>query len=443
MSSFYGQVLYEFTRMFSRLNVHSNEVNETPITPPSKVVEVALNADSNWEQLHFSPSNRWIQLDTKEVNGGEKMMTIGHSTAGAVKDEYNSISFQKVDTPEGVEPTRLLGGDTIEVITNQYDNAGHLVKEPEKTYYKLPQTTIIVNEGEGAIEISPKEDGDVLPLKFAADDRWINLDTADQTIKFSHGLQIKGAEGVESFDYGSLEALGGETYPIAEVNTQQHINSLTIENEKNKMSEQAVVAGNPETITLLSSGDLIKTHSFTQDSTGHIISIEPKYFRLPMSPTDKSFEEYGDRITSIETRLASGKIEGTDPEITYGNYEDIVEQVLDTQKFLEPISAYDTINTLTGKLDNMYSLKDEEDKLKEARSIAETIGNVDGSKNSIRTVINQLKDETDTDDDPNIYTIAEAFVEMGKKISDLNSLINISTLAIDNLKSRVEDLEKK
>jgi hypothetical protein len=60
---------------------------------------------------------------------------------------------------------------------------------------------------------------------------------------------------------------------------------------------------NNETICVLSPGDLIESIVAMKDPNGHIVDVQPTYFKLPVSPTDLNFEDHTNRISDIEERL--------------------------------------------------------------------------------------------------------------------------------------------
>ena len=97
---FYGQVMYEFTKMFSKFMVTQHSNSEIPITPPTTPVSKHFEATSMWEQINIEPTNRWIQLDGASGTNDIKTIKIGHSTPGATDVEKTFTSLEKVETEE-------------------------------------------------------------------------------------------------------------------------------------------------------------------------------------------------------------------------------------------------------------------------------------------------------------------------------------------------------
>ena len=136
---FYGQVVYEFKKLFSSLKITNTSNNEEAITPPSNE-DTRVQALQPWDELNIAPSNRWIQLGG---NPATKTLTIGHSTPGEKDDNKTVIGFSKVaekNSPEDERPatfTPLKYGDYIETTSSNYDQAGHSISST-KTYFQLP-----------------------------------------------------------------------------------------------------------------------------------------------------------------------------------------------------------------------------------------------------------------------------------------------------------------
>lgn len=134
---FYGQVVYEFKRIFSSLKVIASNPGEEAIAPPQEDESLRLQALQPWDELTVTPLNRWIQLNG---NPDEKILSIGHSTPGEKDESKTVIGFAKIreeDIPEGVVPTPLNYGAFIETTNSNYDKAGHSI-EATKSYFQLP-----------------------------------------------------------------------------------------------------------------------------------------------------------------------------------------------------------------------------------------------------------------------------------------------------------------
>lgn len=134
---FYGQVVYEFKKLFSSLKIIKKVDSETAIEPPASDTEFKVQALQPWDELTLTPSNRWIQLSGDPVN---KSITIGHSIPGATDDSKTVVGLSRVEEsaiPEGTEVTALDYGDYIQTTVSEYDAAGHS-KGATTAYFKMP-----------------------------------------------------------------------------------------------------------------------------------------------------------------------------------------------------------------------------------------------------------------------------------------------------------------
>lgn len=134
---FYGQVVYEFKKLFSSLKVIKNVDSELAIEPPASDTEFRVQALQPWDELTLTPSNRWIQLNGDPIG---KNITIGHSAPGETDDSKTVVGLSKIEEnaiPEDAEITELDYGDYIQTTVSEYDAAGHS-KGATSTYFKMP-----------------------------------------------------------------------------------------------------------------------------------------------------------------------------------------------------------------------------------------------------------------------------------------------------------------
>lgn len=134
--SFYGQVVYEFKKLFSSLRVFNNNTSEEAIEPP-EYSNTRVQALQPWDELNIAPSNRWIQLEAQPLT---KTLTIGHSTPG-VKDETKTVvglsKIAEEDIPEDGNIIPLDYGDCVQTTISEYDAAGHSIGATP-AYFKMP-----------------------------------------------------------------------------------------------------------------------------------------------------------------------------------------------------------------------------------------------------------------------------------------------------------------
>ena len=133
--SFYGQVLYEFSRLFSKINIENSDNESAAETNLDG--QDSLTPTEEWDQLNLVGGNRWIQLNSNKNN---KTITISH-TAPNADAEGSSISIitplDKANEPEtGIIP--LEQGQCLKVSNYIYDNAGHIANMNHE-YFSLPR----------------------------------------------------------------------------------------------------------------------------------------------------------------------------------------------------------------------------------------------------------------------------------------------------------------
>ena len=393
MGNFYGQVMYEFTKMFSKFMVIKNANSDTPITPPDNPTDKFFEATTMWEQFNIEPTNRWIQLDGEGGNSDIKTIKIGHGTPGTVDATKTAIALEKIEEmPDGIEdnPLQLENGDIIKVATLTHDAAGHVTtnNNPSYIYYKLPTAQLIVVPPDETDEDSPESitpnDNDILQTK--GDGKWITLTNDDNTLKIAH-TTIASEEDMLTKDLTSLDCLS----PTDQLTVDNYLEMMSTEgkteDEINAMTQTLSSLQDIEIIAL-EGGDLIKAHQSEADDNGHIIKNTPIYYKLPTTPSQISFDIHEERITDLENRL---KGDGT----TYGDYEEIVDRVYKV-----------------GEWEEMYNQPAHQD-----ITVTETIGKIDG-ENSVTAAINRLTGNTD-----DIITISTAIQKLVEKIRTQDVII--------------------
>lgn len=348
---FYGQVVYEFTKLFSKFLITKSSSTEIPVTPPDENQPIFLEADNMWEQIDIKPMNRWIQLNGSGENSTTKCIEIGHSSAGQSVDNKQTISVEKW-YDEVDETEQLYGGDCLKIATTNYDAAGHLVdNNPTYHYYNLPQITVHVGE--------QQENGTNDNFYIKGDANWIsatvqeNADEGRNEIVFSHILPQAGDENVTTEDINTFSAI--ESYE-----------------------------GEP---IQLSYGDLITTSKLTKDDKGHVLKHETVCYQLPISQSEEDFEELEEDVKGLENRLESGTLDNVmGASVSYGPYEDVVRRLYEI-----------------GNIDNLYGngLANQ--------TLIEAIGQLDGN-NGYSKHIASLSSLANTEDA--CYTISEALTQL-------------------------------
>ena len=403
---FYGQVVYEFTKMFSKFMVIKNQNSEIPIIPSDNPVDKFFEATTMWEQFNVEPTNRWIQLDGEGGNSDIKTIKIGHSSPGSKDDAKTAVSFSQIsenELPELSEPPiELKNGDFLKIVTTTHDAAGHMIDlaDTNYSYYKLPTAQLIVvppdNEKDEPENTIKPNDNDILQAK--GDGQWITLVNNNNALKISHTIPTIETAVVEPVNISSLSCLS----PTTSITPDAYLGAMSAEGkDEEEIAEMTTLLKTPDLSSIniipLEGGDLIQTYTTALDANGHVLQTSPIYYKLPTNPAEVSFDIHEARLSELEERLDNGTLNnGT----TYGTYEDIVEKVYEA-----------------GVLDNMYS-----DFEHQNITITETIGPVDGVTNSITAAINSL-----TGDDKDVYTISQAIQEIAKEVKYQGSILSLIT----------------
>lgn len=139
--SFYGQILYEFTKLFTKINISNN--NTETVTSTALGSQPSLVAADRWDQVNIKGGNHWIRL-TSDANN--KDLTIAHSGPGSVDNDRTVISFKPLTAdevaalPEDTVITPLYAEQCFQTTKSEYDKAGHSVSA-QTEYFYLPVST--------------------------------------------------------------------------------------------------------------------------------------------------------------------------------------------------------------------------------------------------------------------------------------------------------------
>lgn len=406
--SFYGQVVYEFTKLFSKF----------------KIGETILEAENIWDQIELT-NDKWIVLTGDKDENDNKTISIKHNIPQeAIR---NQSSFSKFDNDPDEDIEQLQYGDTIEAATYKFDELGHLT-DTETNYYKLP-TLDIKYGAEEDDKISPNEN----IISIEGDSNWIKIQKdSDNKLKIIHIIPDPGNEEISKT---SISAFGKKSPDNIEYTKQEFLDAIVNVDKKTDEDQLKMqqylddnnLLTNDETICVLSPGDLVESVVATKDPNGHIIDVQPTYFKLPVSPTDLNFEDHTNRIGKIEERLGvQTPPEDYDIDILPAGYDGSYESNVDLGLAINEQVQKCTPIAVTGDLNSMY-----EDTNDFKKTITETIGQVNG-ESGFSKQIDLLTGKTDN----NVYTVSEALTTLSTQLYSTKS-------ANDNLQNLVASLIKR
>ena len=385
MSSFYGRVLYQFTRLFSKISIKNAGFSVENAPPSTAFPEESFQAHESWDTIEFQTGNRWIDLKGDDTHN---RITLYHSAPGAAVATNALTGMTNIAAaalPKDATLIELDSGAIIETTNSNFDAAGHLTGEVTHKFYKLPPPVINLNGTEDN-DLTTQDDN---KLHFYGD-TWLTLEP-----------------GVDDDN----KAILAFTHTIPEVDdadsTQIKVSTFGV------ISETDIPEG--ETPYQLLAGDTFIKHDMVKDSQGHIISDTMSYMKLPITETDAKLEEYDEQLETIDGRLG-GQIqldtEGNiildpatnnpkAPDSRYASYENIRDGLVSLKD--------DDVGELT---DNVYSVTSNQ------KTLAETIGLVDGT-NGFSAKIASLKGEnTNT-----IYSISDGLRALSTYSVDSNNEI--------------------
>lgn len=145
--SFYGNVFYEFERLFFKFKFLNSDNDNVEIEPADSVN--GTEATERWDTLHIDAGNRWIKMASMDEGSTRKGVTIFHAAAGGdttyEKDIISPIMLEEGENSD----IQLDNNQAFEVPTVVYDNAGHIVSMDTKIY-QLPDNSLTEYFEDGA-----------------------------------------------------------------------------------------------------------------------------------------------------------------------------------------------------------------------------------------------------------------------------------------------------
>ena len=378
--SFYGQALYEFTKLFHRIIVKNNGFDIEDNLPEKASAAADFSADERWDKLVFDTGNHWIDLATSNgVNGNT--ITISHSAPGNISQ--TGAGFIEIE--EDKNAIELKPGQVFATTTANYDSAGHLVGELEISAYKLPPSIVQI---EGGDKIISQEDS---ALHFNGDDLIIltKAEADNDILQFNHAL----ATGLE-----------------ANATSQGFVKNGT-----NTEPPEGIVA---EDIINLGTGDYCTTDNIQIDEAGHINGIEKNYFKLPYETFNQSFDTLNAHMEEVKN---SGLIDKNE------NGEYIVKTAL--EKIDNFPNDYLTIEK-AGDLNTIYPYS-----FPTNTTFVSTLGPVNGQEGYSHAIA-ILRREKD-DDYTKIFSLSQAITEIANQVSGQSDSIRGVSSRLDEVITRL------
>ena len=348
--SFYGQVLYEFTKLFHKIWIR-NDGAKTYTTPERTPEDAYFMPDDKWDSLSFNSGNHWIHLESSNKEKGN-MITISHNTPGEKKYELIGFNGNPNFGDSDIDPIVLTPGKVFTVNSGEFDNAGHLIKQPSTKIYKLPTQAITLDSNDDVIASSPKDNN----LHFQSSDNWIDLSKVSNN-------------GVDALDI-THNVQWTDTKPKS-VHGFKYEESVT-----------------PELgYTALEPGKTFITNGVKVDNAGHITEITTQGYILPQSETEKNIEDLQDAVEKLqETTTEHQKALDNFPNdyITQDKLTNVEDNLLDIVGNIEDYSKKIAATNNETYTNQKYSIS-------ESRQIlSDTLGGNNTITNATNSAVKQI-----------------------------------------------------
>lgn len=277
--SFYGQVLYEFKKLFTHIQTKNSNKNEIPdnfSTSP-----VLVEADSDWDTLNLEAGNQWIRFETDK---DDKKISIYHNTPSKDNNSEDYTFFGILDgTPSAQISDQLTFGQTIQFNKGKKDNAGHITIEETKEM-KLPNLLLSIDNGDTAqddYEVEKKE-GNI--FQFTSNEMIHLLPTDDNS-----GINIFHRENA------NIEPSNGHTSIYDAEDKRIDLANISIVGDIERDQIESL-----EPVQQLNTYDIIRVPIVTYDNSGHGLSYRYNYFKMPFTEQQQIQDQNSDDIKKLK-----------------------------------------------------------------------------------------------------------------------------------------------
>jgi hypothetical protein len=263
--SFYGQVLYEFTKLFSQITVGDKD----------------LIADRAWDKIEIK-EDPWIKISANDDSGIKEIIFTHGALSSEEVDPTKSIpSFTIIN--ESANATQLNYDDKITVSDPKFDEKGHLVEVSTKDYIMPKQLNVKTTLASAAKGISPNEDNTLYIMGDSCNENnsflsdggsWINVAAYSEP----NGISIAHNSIIQNLALRSLDPnnIFNNTISTLHINNLHGINSWGTSKPDNGI-----------TYTKLSPGEYITVPQVVYDDCGHLLGTKEVGYKLPLTETDE------------------------------------------------------------------------------------------------------------------------------------------------------------
>lgn len=282
--SFYGQVLYEFKKLFTHIQLKN--IKDYNIPESFKDEITPIEADGDWDTLHIEAGNHWVQFDADVDNN--KMMVYHNAPNQESEEKYNNFGLD-IESDSQV-PDELQFGQDLYFRSGRRDETGHLIVDNTKTV-KMPNYNLIIND----VEAGPKSadnnftfnSNELILLSTTENNTGINIEHKDN-------IDQKENEEVNDKEYKSH-------YAIYDTDKRIDISSIEIVSDELRNELEGLTDENDlAKIKQLTTYDIIRVPIITYDNAGHGLSYQYNYFKMPFSKMQIENEQAADNINALK-----------------------------------------------------------------------------------------------------------------------------------------------
>ena len=314
--SFYGQALYEFKKLFNRIEVKNDGFNNQEDLPIETAEDASFTADTPFDTINLNSGNRWVHLNYQNANNGNEVI-ISHSAPGDVVYEPMSFDGINVFNVEDKKINQLTAEHVFKTTNFEFDAAGHLIKNPTESFYRLPPSIISITN-------TPEEPN-------------MAMTTTDVYADKNGHLQLKGGEYI---------VLNSDK--IVDDKPRQ----IIIEHKTREVEHGM------GTVEQLAPGATFTTNDYIYDNCGHMTGTYSKTFQLPITDLDVELDYLEKAVDSLQKDKADAEEFNTLSDTVLGIQADYLSTK--ASGFLGVMYDNDTITSLNP-------------------TFASTIGKVDGN----------------------------------------------------------------
>lgn len=355
--SFYGQVLYEFTKLFSKIKVGDN----------------FLEADQAWDQIEIVP-DAWISIDINDTDENKKI-NFTHADPQEEDEEKSIPSFVLADTIATVEAEvgseedevisdasaiQLMYDDEITVSEPKFDQKGHLIEVSTKNYI-MPKQLVVQHATHAddygiIVETIPSDEDNI--LRIVGDSSKVNQHCAGnnaswiKTVRYANDTNTLGIEHYTIEDHNRAKY---NTDSIFDANLPQRIDTV----------QGVKILGAPQegdVIITLNPGQYVTIPTIVYDNWGHVLGNKEQIYQLPITETDAALQDYNTRINGLEVRLNGQWVDNPLEDPAFAKtYEDFCKKIELACVTADNAATKADVGTISETMESMQNITSIED----------------------------------------------------------------------------------